>query len=108
MNATLEELLQTVFSIGSDLNLHNDPVVRWQTRFSTPLDIFKGSHQSDFHTSFNLPHVYDYITNLCRQQAEVIQNYENEHVCSVGQGKPDRKYRRLKLGGGQAYDLSND
>jgi hypothetical protein len=34
----------------------------------------------DLHTVFNLPYVYDYITNLCRKQAEVIQNHENEHV----------------------------
>jgi hypothetical protein len=31
----------------------------------------------DLHTAFNLPYVYDYITKLCRRQAEVIQNYEN-------------------------------
>jgi hypothetical protein len=34
----------------------------------------------DLHVAFNLPHVYDYITKLCRQQAKVIQNHENEHV----------------------------
>jgi hypothetical protein len=28
----------------------------------------------DLHAAFNLPYVYDYITKLCRQQAEVIQN----------------------------------
>jgi hypothetical protein len=36
----------------------------------------------------------------CRQQAEVIQNYENEHVRSIGKGEARRKkYKRLKLGG---------
>jgi hypothetical protein len=25
---------------------------------------------------------------LCRQQAEVIQNHENENVCNIGQGEP--------------------
>jgi hypothetical protein len=30
------------------------------------------------HTAFNFPYVYNYITELCRQQAEVIQNHENE------------------------------
>jgi hypothetical protein len=29
------------------------------------------------HMAFNIPHVYDYITKLCRQQAEVIQNRDN-------------------------------
>jgi hypothetical protein len=46
---------------------------------------------------------------LCKQQAEVIQNQEIEHVSSIGQGEVShRKYKRLKLGGGQAYDHSSD
>jgi hypothetical protein len=44
---------------------------------------------------------------LCRQQAEIIQNHENERIRSIGQGEPrHRKYKRLKLGGGQSYDRS--
>jgi hypothetical protein len=31
----------------------------------------------DFHTGFNLSYLYDYITKLYRQQAEVIQSHEN-------------------------------
>jgi hypothetical protein len=59
----------------------------------------------DLHTAFNLAYVYDYITKLCRQQAKVIQNHENEHVHVIGQGEArHRKYDRLKVGGGQAYD----
>jgi hypothetical protein len=46
---------------------------------------------------------------VCRQQAEVIQNHEDEHVLSIGQGEAKhRKYKRLKLGGGQVYDRSSD
>jgi hypothetical protein len=46
---------------------------------------------------------------LCRQQAEVIENYENKRVHSIGQSEARyRKYKRLKLGGGQAYNHSND
>jgi hypothetical protein len=41
----------------------------------------------DLHTAFNLPYVYNYITKLCRKQAEVIQNHENEHIRGIGQGK---------------------
>jgi hypothetical protein len=41
----------------------------------------------DLHTAFNLPHVYDYITKLCRQQADVIQNHE--HVRGIGQRETD-------------------
>jgi hypothetical protein len=63
----------------------------------------------DLHTVFNLPYVYDYITKLCRQQAEVIQNHENEHVCGIGQGEPrHRKYKRLKFDSGQAYNRSGE
>jgi hypothetical protein len=47
--------------------------------------------------------MYDYLTKLCRQQAEVIQNHENEHVSNIGQGEiRHRKYNRLQLRGGQA------
>jgi hypothetical protein len=58
--------------------------------------------------AFEIPFVYDYITKLCRQQAEVIQNRDNENVRNIGLGKANhRKYKRLKLGGGQAYDRSS-
>jgi hypothetical protein len=61
------------------------------------------------HTAFNLPYIYDYITKLCRRQAEVIQNHVNEHVRGIGQGEArHRKYKGLKLGSGQAYDSSRD
>jgi hypothetical protein len=51
----------------------------------------------------------DNTTELCRQQAEVIQNHENEHVRRIGRGEArHRKYKRLKLGGGQAYECSSD
>jgi hypothetical protein len=47
--------------------------------------------------------------NISRQQAEVIQNHENVNVRNIAQGEArHRKYKRLKLGGGQAYDRSND
>jgi hypothetical protein len=38
----------------------------------------------DFHMAFK---IRDYITKLCRQQAEVIQNQDNENVHDIGQGK---------------------
>jgi hypothetical protein len=62
----------------------------------------------DLHIAFKIPYVYDYITKLRRQQAEVIQNHK-ENVRNIGQGEArDRKCKRLKLGGGQAYDRSSD
>jgi hypothetical protein len=45
----------------------------------------------DVHMAFNLLHVYNYITKLCRQQAEFIQNHENDYVRSTGQGKARQK-----------------
>jgi hypothetical protein len=60
----------------------------------------------DLYVAFEIPFVYDYITKLCRQQAEVIQNHGN--VRNIGQGEANhRKYKRLKLGGGQTYDRSS-
>jgi hypothetical protein len=63
----------------------------------------------NFHMAFKLPYIYHYITKLCRQQPEVIQNHENANVPNTGQGAHrHRKYNRLKLGGCQAYDHSSD
>jgi hypothetical protein len=57
------------------------------------------------HEAFNIPYIYDYVTKLCGQQAEVIQNYETANVRNIGQGESQyRKYKRIKLGG-QAYDV---
>jgi len=57
---------------------------------------------------FKIPYVYNFITKLCRRQAKVIQNHDNEIVRNIGHGEAQhRKYKRLKLGGGQAYDPSN-
>jgi hypothetical protein len=63
----------------------------------------------DLRMAFKLLRMYDYVTKLCRQQAELIQNHENANVRNVGQRElRHRRYKRLKLGGGQAYDRSSD
>jgi hypothetical protein len=36
---------------------------------------------------FHLPYVHDYMTKLCRQEAEVILNHDNENVRYIGQGE---------------------
>jgi hypothetical protein len=42
-------------------------------------------------------------------KVEVIQNHENEHILSICQGEArHKKYKRLKLGGGEAYYRSSD
>jgi hypothetical protein len=47
----------------------------------------------DLHVAFKLSYIYDYITKLCRQQAEVIKNRENANVRNIGQGEQThRKY----------------
>jgi hypothetical protein len=49
-----------------------------------------------------------YRTEPIRRQAEVILNHENPNVRAIGKGEPrHRKYKRLKLGGRQAYDRSS-
>jgi hypothetical protein len=63
----------------------------------------------DMHVAFQIPYVYDYITESCRQQAEVIQNHENDNVSYIGLGEArHRKHKKLKLGGGHVYDYSSD
>jgi hypothetical protein len=37
----------------------------------------------EMHMALKLPYVYDYMAKLCRQQAKVIQNHENENVRSI-------------------------
>jgi hypothetical protein len=59
--------------------------------------------------ALDLPYVYDYVTKLCRQQGKVIQNREDEHVRSIGQGETRHGICKvLKLGSGQAYNSSSD
>jgi hypothetical protein len=62
----------------------------------------------DLHMAFKLPHLYDYITKLCKKQAEVIQNNENASVRNTGQGKAQhRKYNGLKIGTGSSIGPLN-
>jgi hypothetical protein len=56
---------------------------------------------------FKLPYIYDYITKLCRQQAEVIQNYKNANVPNIGQNEHRQSnYKGLIFAGGEAYERS--
>jgi len=57
------------------------------------------------HMACKIPYAYDFITKLCRRQAEVIQNHDNENVPNTGQG--EAQHRKYKLGSGQAYDRSS-
>jgi hypothetical protein len=62
----------------------------------------------DLHMAFKIPYLYDFVTKLCREQTIVILNHENINIRIIGQGEArHRKYKRLRLGGGQAHDRSN-
>jgi hypothetical protein len=82
-------------------------VQRWQSTVLLDIGHFpRCTPVRDLHTAFN---VCDYLTKLCRRQEEFIKNHENVHVHCIGQGEARyRKYKRLKLGGDQAYDRSSD
>jgi hypothetical protein len=38
------------------------------------------------HMASKLPYIYDYITRLCMQQTEDLQNHKNANVRNIGQG----------------------
>jgi hypothetical protein len=48
----------------------------------------KNTSVRDMHVAYQAPDVYGYITKLCRRQAEIIGNHENENVRNIGQGEP--------------------
>jgi hypothetical protein len=39
--------------------------------------------------AFQVAYIYDCITKLCRKQAEVIQNHENENVLDIGKDEAE-------------------
>jgi hypothetical protein len=59
------------------------------------LQIFKEHTDSWYAYILSNSIVYDYITNLCRQQAQVIQRHENVNVRNNGQGAA--RHRDLNL-----------
>jgi hypothetical protein len=59
----------------------------------------------ELYMAFKLAYVYDYAGN--KQKSYKIM--KNANVRNIGQGEPrHRKYKGLKLGGGQANDRSSD
>jgi hypothetical protein len=62
----------------------------------------------ELHKAFNIPYIYDYVTKLCRKEAKIVQNHGNADVRNIGQGElQHRTFKRLKLGGSQAYHRSS-
>jgi hypothetical protein len=75
--------------------------------FHTISNLPKHAQTRDLHMAMKILFLYDFVTKLCREQATVILNHENIDIRISGQGEArHRKYKRLKLGGGQAYDRS--
>jgi hypothetical protein len=73
----------------------------------TVCNSLRGTLTRDLHMAFKIPCLYDFVTKLCRQQATVTLNHENVNIRNINQGMAQhRKYKRLKLCGGQAYDRS--
>jgi hypothetical protein len=59
----------------------------------------------EFHVTFQISHVYYFVTKFCTQQAEAIQKHDNKNVRNIVEGDArHRKYKRLKLGGGHVYE----
>jgi hypothetical protein len=72
--------------------------------FRTTGNLTRRTPTPALHVAFRIPYIYDFVTKLCRQQAEIIQKPENvNNVLKFGQGEAQhRKRKRLTLGGGQA------
>jgi hypothetical protein len=52
----------------------------------------------NLHPDFKIPHAYDFITKLRRQQAEVIQNHDSENDRNSAQDEAQiRKYKILNI-----------
>jgi hypothetical protein len=75
-----------VWELGADTYLLKLQRIQNKVR-RTMGDFPRSPSVRDLYAAFNLPYVYDYITKLCRQQAKVIQNHENEHARGIGQGE---------------------
>jgi hypothetical protein len=96
----------STWKYAADANLLK--LQRLQNRVLRPIGkLEKSTKVREMHMAFKIPYVYDYVTKLWRTQAEVILNHRNPIVCVIGQGSPmHRKYKKLNLGCGQAYDRS--
>jgi hypothetical protein len=77
-----------------------DTRTNWSAATRTPTPVPRRAPDRE------LPYIHDYITKLCRQQAQVIRNNENANARHIGQGEArHRNHKRLKFSGGQAYNL---
>jgi hypothetical protein len=47
----------------------------------------KGTPVCELHMAFQVPYIYNYITTLCWQQEQVIQNYESANAHDITKGE---------------------
>jgi len=63
---------------------------------------FQGTRHTptrDLHRSFKIPYLYDFVTKLCREQADVTRSHSNLDIRTIGQGEERQtKCKRLQLG----------
>jgi hypothetical protein len=98
-NACLARELAADTRLLKSERLQNE-VLRIVENFSRRISI------REMHVVVQMSHIRDYITKLCRQLPELTHTITKMHMFATSeQMKP---HKRLKLGGGQVYDRSND
>jgi hypothetical protein len=66
-------------------NIHLSKLQRLQNKVRrTTGNFLRRTPVRELHKAFNIPYIYDYITNLCRKQAKVIQTHENANIRNIG------------------------
>jgi hypothetical protein len=65
-------------STGVCYSKHQNKVLRTIGNFLRRIPV------RELHMAFQVQYIYDYVSKLCRQQAEVIENYENANVRNIG------------------------
>jgi hypothetical protein len=81
----MKSLIRSVMTYASsawELQLLQNRVLHTSRNFSRLTSV------RDLHVAFQIPYVYDYITKLCRQQAEVIPNHDNVNVRTLEKRSP--------------------
>jgi hypothetical protein len=60
------------------------------------------------HLALQIPYVYDYVTGICRIQAEVTQKPDDLNIRNIERNESQSGiFKRLEPSGGQAYDRSS-
>jgi hypothetical protein len=60
----------------------------------------------ELHMALQVPYVYDYVTKLCRKQAEGLQSHGNANFLAIAKGEARHRKYKPKLGCCQAYNRS--